>query len=667
MAYQSLYRRYRPRRFSEIKGQDHVVTALQTAVREGRVAHAYMLHGPRGTGKTTTARVLAKALNCEALGDDGEPCCECDSCESIAAGRSFDLHELDAASNNKVDDMRALLERVNLATPGRVKVYLLDEVHMLTTGAENALLKTLEEPPGHVTWVLATTEPHKVAQTIRSRCQVFELGLVNADVMAEHVREIAAAADLDVGDEEIDHALSDGGGSVRDTLTALDRVVSGGGTVELDSSTDAVLGALADHDVAAALAAVADAVRRGRNERTIGEMVLAGLRDAFLTTMGDPPTRLSESEHARAKDLAGRMTAQAMTRAMETLGRALIDMRQAPDPRVDIEVALVRLCRKDADLSLEGLHERLSRLEDRMTGTPGGAVAAQPPVAAAAASPPAAAHSAPPAQTASRAAGAHTPRRESHGPASEARRVLSERRGAAKQEGSAWSASPAPPAPTPPPPPPIPAAPAPAAPAPAASVPAGSVPSASASAPAVPVVDLASLRPQRPSEVVELAERHLGLGADVVVARAKEMLSEEVRRDPEHLLRLWHDLLDRHAPAAPDPSPAAGPPAEGVDPADTVENPLAADGPRDDHGEVPSHDAISYEPSAVSDDAPAPLALAHAEVNETSEPEDEYLGDITELAEAPSHAESVEQHIIEIFPGAEVRELHDADPDVSRR
>src|SRR6056297_1669215 len=179
MAYQSLYRRYRPQRFGEIRGQAHVVRALRSAVRDDRVGHAYLFSGPRGTGKTSTARILAKALNCERL-DGGEPCGECDSCRSIEAGSSYDLHELDAASNNGVEAVRDLISKASLGSPGRTKVYILDEVHMLSTAASNALLKTLEEPPEHVVFVLATTDPQKVLPTIRSRTQHFEVHLLPA-------------------------------------------------------------------------------------------------------------------------------------------------------------------------------------------------------------------------------------------------------------------------------------------------------------------------------------------------------------------------------------------------------------------------------------------------------------------------------------------------------
>lgn len=238
------------------------MAALQNAVREDRVLHAYLLSGPRGTGKTTAARILAKALNCTGEATDGEPCCSCDSCEAIDAGTSFDLHELDAASNNKVDDIRDLLSKVALGTPGRTKVYLLDEVHMLTAGAENALLKTLEEPPDHVVFVLATTEPHKVVETIRSRSQHLELNLLGAEDLESLVRDVVVEAGLDVDDAGVDHAVRAGRGSARDALSALDRVVAGGITDD-DTSVDELLRALSERDPGRALGGLGHGNRQG--------------------------------------------------------------------------------------------------------------------------------------------------------------------------------------------------------------------------------------------------------------------------------------------------------------------------------------------------------------------------------------------------------------------
>ena len=279
--YQSLYRRFRPSTFAEVRGQDHVVLALRNAVRDGRVAHAFLFSGPRGTGKTSTARILAKALNCTDL-RDGEPCGVCSSCVEIARGTSLDVHELDAASNNGVDAMRDLVSRAALGSPGRQKVYIVDEVHMLSTAASNALLKTLEEPPAHVVFVLATTDPQKVLPTIRSRTQHFEFRLLGPDTLSELLAQVRADAHLDVGDDALDLAVRRGRGSARDALSILDQVAASDAVDDDLPELDEVVEALAERDVERALVAVAHLTAAGFSPQQLTVDLVDHLRQGFL-------------------------------------------------------------------------------------------------------------------------------------------------------------------------------------------------------------------------------------------------------------------------------------------------------------------------------------------------------------------------------------------------
>ena len=366
MAVQSLYRRYRPRRFDELKGQEHVVRALQNAVIHHREGQAYLFSGPRGTGKTSTARILAKVLNCEEP-ENGEPCGICNSCGAIDSGNSYDVLELDAASNNGVENMRDLIERSSLGNPGRHRVFILDEVHMLSKPAEAALLKTLEEPPPHVVFVLATTDPQKVSETIRSRTQHLQFHLLPMHDLDEHVRWVIKDASLKVSEAAIAQVLTQGGGSARDTLSALELIAAGGGEADEQLSPDEFVEAIIDRDPGRALGATAAAIQRGADPRMLAEEIVRQLRECFLSLMAPDLVQLPEQRKTLVADQARRMGASTVVRAIEVLGEILIEMRHAPDARLLIEVALVKLTSVNNANDNSSLIARIERLEAGIT------------------------------------------------------------------------------------------------------------------------------------------------------------------------------------------------------------------------------------------------------------------------------------------------------------
>jgi DNA polymerase-3 subunit gamma/tau len=396
VAFQSLYRKYRPQRFDELVGQEHVTTALRNAVREGRVGHAYLFSGPRGTGKTTTGRILAKALNCLNLGADGEPCGVCENCVAIAAGSFNDLVEMDAASNNGVDAIRDLVERVNLGlgATSKVKVYLVDEVHMLSNAASNALLKTLEEPPGHVVFVLATTNPEKVLPTIRSRTQHFELTLLSLDELTGLLGSILDREGVEYEPDAVAPVARAAGGSARDGETLLDQVLAHATGKLTAADVEPVLGgspfdarmtildAIAAEDVAGALTGLAHLLESGHDARRVAEDLLRTLRDTFLLTAarGEVPVDAPADERERLSAVGEVLGNALLVRGLETLGQAVVDMRgtDAADPRLVLEIALVRLARRDTGGPLQVLADRVDRLEQRLANAPQVAAGAAP-------------------------------------------------------------------------------------------------------------------------------------------------------------------------------------------------------------------------------------------------------------------------------------------------
>ena len=401
MAYVSLYRKYRPQTFDEILGQEHVAKTLANAITEGRVAHAYLFTGPRGTGKTSTARILAKALNCE-QGPTPSPCGKCASCVAISEGSSLDVIEMDAASHSKVDETREILAGVPLATAGgRKKVYVIDEVHMLSTAAFNALLKTLEEPPGHVVFVLATTEAHKVLPTIVSRTQRFDFRRVANDVLEDHLAHIGKLEGVEIDPEAIAVVARHAEGSVRDALSVLDQLSSLGGRVTADDAErvlgersqdalQAMFDSIARGDVAAVFQTLHLMISQGADVRQLAVGTIGHARSLLLLKTAPDALDLldaSESDAAEMSVQAESFTNGTLVRTLDLLANALTEMRNSPDHRLLLEIALVRAAAPDTDPSPRGLMGRIERLERRFgiesdSGQEGENVAGDAPPAA---------------------------------------------------------------------------------------------------------------------------------------------------------------------------------------------------------------------------------------------------------------------------------------------
>lgn len=415
---ESLYRKYRPLTFESVVGQQHIVSTLEHAITEGRLSHAYLFCGPRGTGKTTMARILAKALLCrnaEAARAEGASGCmpdgTCEECELIAEGNHPDVYELDAASRTGVDNVREeIINSVNFApVRGKYKIYIIDEVHMLTTAAFNALLKTLEEPPAHVIFVLCTTDPQKILETILSRCQRFDFHRIGNEDIEHRLSYVCEQEGFDYDDEALAIVARHAKGGMRDALSTLEQLsVFGNGSVHADDArsllgevSDQILGefsrAIADRDVAELYGLIRAQVEEGNDLLELTRDLVAHVRDVYVACVAGARAELFEGGSEQAEALAaeaaafGEHPADRLARVLTVLDDAALEMRGASDVRLVLEIACTRLARPEADLTIEALAERVARLEAMIANgaVPASVAAAQ--AAAPAASVPAAA------------------------------------------------------------------------------------------------------------------------------------------------------------------------------------------------------------------------------------------------------------------------------------
>ena len=382
MSYTALYRKFRPDTFEDVKGQDHIVTTLKNQIRADRIGHAFLFCGTRGTGKTTVAKILAKAVNCEHP-VDGSPCNECPTCRAIQAGTSMNVIEIDAASNNGVDNIREIREEVTYRpTQGKYKVYIIDEVHMLSAGAFNALLKTLEEPPSYVIFILATTESHKIPVTIQSRCQRYDFHRISIDTIAGRLRELMEKEQIPVEEKALCYVAKAGDGSMRDALSLLDqciafylgqeltfdKVLEVLGTVDTEVFSK-LLRKVLEQDVTSCIHILEDLLVNGKELGQFVNDFTWYLRNLLLVKTSEDAEEVLDvsSENLKAlQEESQLIDTDTLMRYIRVLSELSNNLRNATQKRVLVEVGLIKLCKPAMETNLDSVLDRLRVLEEQM-------------------------------------------------------------------------------------------------------------------------------------------------------------------------------------------------------------------------------------------------------------------------------------------------------------